>query len=171
MALLSGQTEDEQSSCIELSVHEIVFSRTTLIIVLTLCVAITGISVIGISALGYRTWTRHQKDKEARGRGRSPQYHQRIPMMRKEADDSYSHQYSGYSISEPGNRSPAPDCSPAPNRSPAPRTPVELMHNEVWEAPGSEVSSEPTMARDGRETKVKSLLFDAAKGQWMHRHN
>jgi hypothetical protein len=156
MPLLSGQTDDEQSSCIELSVHEIVFSRTTLIIVLTLCVAITGISVIGISALGYRTWTRHQRDKESRSRGRSPQYQQRIPMMRKEADDSYSHQYSGYSISEPENRSPAP------------RTPVELMHNEVWEAPGSEVSSEP---RDGRETKVKSLFFDAAKGQWMHRHN
>ena len=161
----SGQTDDDQSSCIELSVHEIVFSRTTLIIVLTLCVAITGMSIIGISALGYRTWTRHQKDKEARSRGRSPQYHQRIPMMRKEADDSYSHQYSGYSISEPDNR------SPTPNRSPAPRTPVELMHNEVWEAPGSDVSSEPTLARDGRETKVKSLFFDAAKGQWMHRHN
>jgi hypothetical protein len=159
---LSGQTDDEQSSCIELSVHEIVFSRTTLIIVLTLCVAITGISVIGISALGYRTWSRHQKDKEARRRDRdhSPQYHQRIPMMRKEADDSYSsHQYSGYSITEPENRSPAP------------RTPVELMHSEVWEAPGTDVSSERTRVVDERETGVKSLFFDAAKGQWMHRHN
>lgn len=156
----SGQTDDDQSSCIELSVHEIVFSRTTLIIVLTLCVAITGISVIGISALGYRTWTRHQKDKEARSRGRSPQYHQRIPMMRKEADDSYSsHQYSGYSTTEPENRSPAP------------RTPVELMHSEVWEAPGTDVSSERTRVTDDRETRVKSLFFDAAKGQWMHRHN
>jgi hypothetical protein len=156
---LSAQPEDDQSSCIELSVHEIVFSRTTLIIVLTLCVAITGISVIGISALGYRTWTRHQKDKEARSRGRSPQYHQRIPMMRKEADDSYSHQYSNYSINEPEHRSPAP------------RTPVELMHSEVWEAPGTDVSSERTRATNERETQVKSLFFDAAKGQWMHRHN
>lgn len=159
---LSSQPEDDQSSCIELSVHEIVFSRTTLIIVLTLCVAITGVSLIGISALGYRTWTRHQQDKEARSRGRSPQHMQRIPMMRKEADDSYSHQYSSYSVSEPENPF-------RPSRSP-----VELMHSEVWEVPGSAVSTcEPTVATDEtqRGTKVKSLFFDGAKGQWMHRHN
>ena len=159
---LSTPAEDEHS-CIELSVHEIVFSRTTLIIVLTLCVAITGISLIGLSALGYRTWTRHQQDKEARSRGQSAQYRQRISMMRKEVDDSYSRQYSGYSASEPDNPFLAP------------RSPVELMHSEVWEVPGTAVSSEPptttTTTTDERETKVENLFFDGAKGRWLHRHN
>lgn len=81
-------------------------------------------------------------------------------MMRKEVDDSYSRQYSGYSASEPDNPFLAP------------RSPVELMHSEVWEAPGTAVSSEPTIVvTDERESKVESLFFDGAKGRWLHRHN
>ena len=86
----SSSADDDDHTCIELSVHEIVFSRTTLIIVLTLCVAITGLSLLTLAAVGYRAWIRHRQDKDARSHGRNSKYMQRISMMRKEVDSSYS---------------------------------------------------------------------------------
>jgi hypothetical protein len=157
MAFNSSSSEDDNHVCIELSVHEIVFSRTTLIIVLTLCVAITGLSLLILTAVGYRAWIRHRLDKAARSHGRNSKYVQRISMMRKEVDNSYSRQYSGCLVNEPENPFLVP------------RSPVELMHSErVWEAPDVPVSV--PMIEDERETRVKSLLFDNAKGQWFRRN-
>jgi hypothetical protein len=157
MASTSSPTDDNDHNCIELSVHEIVFSRTTLIIVLTLCVAITGLSLLILMAVGYRAWIRHRQDKVARSHGRNSKYMQRISMMRKEVDSSYSRQYSGCLVNEPENPFLVP------------RSPVELMHSErVWEAPDVPVSA-PTI-KDDREARAKSLLFDSAKGQWFQRN-
>jgi hypothetical protein len=149
--------EDDNHVCIELSVHEIVFSRTTLIIVLTLCVFITGLSLLILAAVGYRAWIRHRQDKAARRHGRNSKYVQRISMMRKEVDSSYSRQYSGCLVNEPENPFLVP------------RSPVELMHSErVWEAPDVPVSA--PMIKDERDARAKSLLFDSAKGQWFRRN-
>ena len=150
--------EDDGHTCIQLSVHEIVFSRTTLIIVLTLCVAVTGFSLLVLSAMGYRAWLRHRQDKIARSHGRNSKYMQRISMMRKEVDDSYSRQYSGCLINEPENPFLVP------------RSPVELMHSEgVCEAPDVPVHASAPAIKGERETRAKSLLFDTAKGQWFRK--
>jgi hypothetical protein len=155
------ESNDDHTTCIQLSVHEIVFSRTTLIIVLTLCVAITGFSLLVLCAVGYRAWLRHRQDKIARRHGRNSKYMQRISMMRKEVDSSYSRQYSGCLVNEPENPFLVP------------RSPVELMHSErVCEAPDVPFSvpvSAPAI-KDERETRAKSLLFDTAKGQWFRRN-
>ena len=88
---------------------------------------------------------------------------QRISMMRKEVDNSYSRQYSGCLVNEPENPFLVP------------RSPVELMHSErVCEAPDVSVPvsgavSAPTI-KDEREARAKSLLFDTAKGQWFRRN-
>ena len=151
--------EDDDHTCIQLSVHEIIFSRTTLIVVLTLCVAITGFSLLVLAAVGYRAWLRHRQDKIARSHGRNSKYMQRISMMRKEVDNSYSRQYSGCLVNEPENPFLVP------------RSPVELMHSErVCEAPDVpvHVSASPAI-KDERETRAKSLLFDTVKGQWFRR--
>jgi hypothetical protein len=158
MASPTSLPEDDDHTCIELSVHEIVFSRTTLIIVLTLCVAITGFSLLVLAAVGYRAWIRHRQDKIARSHGRNSKYMQRISMMRKEVDNSYSRQYSGCLVNEPENPFLVP------------RSPVELMHNErVCEAPDVPVHVSAPAIKDERETRAKSLLFDTAKGQWFRR--
>lgn len=162
MASPTPLPSDDDHTCIQLSVHEIVFSRTTLIIVLTLCVAITGFSLLVLCAVGYRSWLRHRQDKIARSHGRNSKYMQRISMMRKEVDNSYSRQYSGCLVNEPENPFLVP------------RSPVELMHSErVWEAPDGTVPvSVPVSApaiKDEREARAKSLLFDTAKGQWFRR--
>lgn len=159
MASPTSLPEDDDHTCIQLSVHEIIFSRTTLIVVLTLCVAITGFSLLVLAAVGYRAWLRHREDKIARSHGRNSKYMQRISMMRKEVDNSYSRQYSGCLVNEPENPFLVP------------RSPVELMHSErVCEAPDVpvHVSASPA-TKDGRETRAKSLLFDTAKGQWFRR--
>lgn len=87
---------------------------------------------------------------------------QRISMMRKEVDSSYSRQYSGCLVNEPENPFLVP------------RSPVELMHSErVCEAPdvpfSVPVGAQPAI-KEERETRAKSLLFDAAKGQWFRRN-
>ena len=157
---LPSDTDDDHT-CIQLSVHEIIFSRTTLIIVLTLCVAITGFSLLVLCAVGYRAWLRHRQDKIARRHGRNSKYMQRISMMRKEVDNSYSRQYSGCLVNEPENPFLVP------------RSPVELMHSErVCEAPDVPVSVTTVSApaiKEEREARAKSLLFDTAKGQWFRR--
>lgn len=152
--------EDDNQTCVQLSVHEIVFSRTTLIIVLTLCVAVTSFSLLVLCAVGYRAWLRHRQDKIARRHGRNSKYMQRISMMRKEVDSSYSRQYSGCLVNEPENPFLVP------------RSPVELMHGErVCEAPDVSVATVSAPAiKDEREARAKSLLFDTAKAQWFRRN-
>jgi hypothetical protein len=150
-------TVEDDHTCLTLSVHEIVFSRTTLIIVLTLSVALTGLSLLTLAALGYRAWNRHLLDKAARTHGRNSKYMQRISMMRKEVDSEYSRQYSGCLVSEPENPFLVP------------RSPVELMQSErVWEAPGSERAGSVNAVAVS-EGRAKSLMFDSAKGQWFRR--
>ncbi|GAB7334827.1 hypothetical protein MBLNU13_g06740t1 [Cladosporium sp. NU13] len=146
MASPTSLPEDDDHTCIQLSVHEIVFSRTTLIIVLTLCVAITGFSLLVLAAVGYRAWLRHRQDKIARSHGRNSKYMQRISMMRKEVDNAYSRQYSGCLINEPENPFLVP------------RSPVELMHSErVCEAPDVPVHVSAPAIKDERETRAKTL--------------
>ena len=156
---LDHNANDDDSTCFELSVNDIVFSRTTLIIVLTLCVAITGLSLLAIATLGYREWNRRQQDKEARSHGRNSKYLNRISIMRKEVDSSYSRQYSGCLVNEPENPFLAP------------RSPVELMHTPVWEVPDSSPPTSTTTTEEERGAKAKSLLYDNEKGQWFRRHS
>jgi hypothetical protein len=161
MSLTSSNTtsDTDDHTCITLSVHEIVFSRTTLIIVLTLCVAITGLSLLILAAVGYRAWIRHREDKIARNHGRNSKYVQRLSMMRKEVDREYSRMYRGCLVSEPEN----PFLKIA--------SPVELGEREgVWEVEGDDVERvRKDACGEGREAKAKSLLFDSAKGQWFRR--
>lgn len=151
----STPAADDDHTCIELSVHEIVFSRTTLIVVLTLCVAITGLSLLTLAAVGYRVWLRHRQDKAARNHGRNSKYMQRISMMRKEVDNSYSRQYSGCLVNEPENPFLVP------------RSPVELGYHEVCEAP--DVPTKAPTIKEESNTRAKSLLFDNTQGQWFRR--
>jgi hypothetical protein len=153
----NNTSDTNDHTCIELSVHEIVFSRTTLIIVLTLCVAITGLSLLILAAVGYRAWLRNREDKIARNHGRNSKYVQRLSMMRKEVDREYTRQYSGCLVSEPEN----PFLKIG--------SPVELGDREgIWEVDGSDVER-MAKGREGREVKAKSLVFDGAKGQWFRR--
>lgn len=81
---------------------------------------------------------------------------QRISMMRKEVDNSYSQKYSGCLVNEPENPFLVP------------RSPVELMHNELSEAPELSAVNAPTI-KEERNTRAKSLLFDNVQGQWFRR--
>ena len=157
MAPIFDKQPDEEDSCVEISVNDIVFSRTTLIIVLTLCVAITGISMIAVAALGYRQWSRRQQDKRAKESGGNARYLQRISMMRKDVDNSYSRKYSGCLVNEPENPFLVP------------KSPVELMASErPWEVPTATAVNGRAKSEDGHET-TPSFLYDNAKGQWFHR--
>ncbi|KAM0719096.1 hypothetical protein Q7P37_005001 [Cladosporium fusiforme] len=164
--LLPTRDDDSYSNgtCIEISVDEIVFSRTTFFVVLAVCVATTGISLLAMAVLGYREWKRQREERRAREYGRVSRYQARVSMMRKEVDDSYSRQYSGCLINEPENPFLAP------------RSPVELMHTErVSEVPanhaasasvdGSSPSSSALSVEGDRARKGKSLLFDNTKAR------
>lgn len=162
MAPLLLQARGDNETCIEISVDEIVFSKTTFFVVMAVCVAMTGLSLLALSILGWREWNRRCEEKQAREYGRASRYQQRVSMLRKEVDNSYSRQYSGCLVNEPEN----PFLAPTP--SPRPRSPVELMHTErVCEVPAGSTTEQEEIER---ARKGRSLLFDNAKGQWFHRH-
>lgn len=171
---LQPRGDSSDDSCIEISVDEIVFSKTTFFVVVAVCVAMTGLSLLAVTILGFREWNRRQEEKRARKYGRASRYQQRVSMMRKEVDDSYSRQYSGCLINEPENpfvaRTLTPTPTPSPSPSPRPRSPVELMHTErAWEVPAVSVSVSDEEDDAERARKGRSLLFDNSKGLWFHR--
>lgn len=151
-----SEQPNEEDSCIQISVNDIVFSRTTLIIVLTLCVAITGISMIAVAALGYRQWSRHHQDKQEKDSNDNARYLQRIPMIRKEVDSSCSRKCSGCLVNEPENPFLVP------------RSPVELMASErPWEVPAA--TANERAKSEHRDERTPGYLYDDSKGQWFHR--
>lgn len=147
-AITSRDSRDE-GNC-SAGPNQLVISRPTFIVALTICIALTCIFLLGLIALGYREWERHRENKSARVYGRNSVYLNRISMMRKEVDDSFSRQYSGCLSHEPENPYLVP------------KTPVEILTEEtVCEAPEDKA--------DKRKSKA-SLFFDNNRGLWFPRH-
>lgn len=147
-------TAGTSSFCLDL--HQsgnIVISRTTLIVAITICVFLTCISMLAVAALLYREWSRRREAKAAKQWGRKSRVNKRISLMRKEIDNQYSQQYSGCLHQEPENPEMGSD------------SPVELMLPErVWEAPAIPAQ---TAGRTKRRSKALSLFFDQRVGMWL----
>lgn len=143
-------TTSNHALCVDLDAGKIVISRTTLIAAIAVCIIITCISLLTVAIFIYREWKRCRQTQAATAWSRS----QRISVMRKEIDDQYSRQYSGYLYQEPENPFMRSE------------SPVELMHPEhVCEAPAT---PPPTVegSSKGKNSRI-SLLFDPGVGLWM----
>ncbi|KAF2173820.1 hypothetical protein M409DRAFT_16090 [Zasmidium cellare ATCC 36951] len=142
-------------SCIKLSDGELITSRTAFITSLTVCIFITGVSLLALTVLLYREINRRREIKAARTWGRQSRLGNRISMLRKEVDDSFKRRYAGCLVNEPENPEMGSD------------SPVEIMHHErVWEAPA--VPAKVHQGRmNARKSKVGSLFFDHGIGLWM----
>lgn len=143
--------QTNQHKCTALKEGQIVLSRTTFIVALTICIALTCISLAGVIALGYREWDRQRQIRSARAFGRKSRYINRISMLRKEVDDTFSRQYSGCLYTEPENPFLVP------------KSPVELgVAEKVFEVPAMAARPEGINGKN----RVKSLFFDGGRGQW-----
>ena len=147
-------TDGTSSLCLDL--HQsgnIVISRTTLIVAITICVFLTCISMLAVAALLYREWSRRREANAAKQWGRKSHVKQRISLMQKELDSQYSRQYSGCLHQEPENPEMGSD------------SPVELMLPErVWEAPTIPARN---AGKNKRKSKALSLFFDQKVGMWL----
>lgn len=145
-------------SCSHLSDKELIISRTAFITSLTICIFITGLSLLALAILLYRETSRRRQLKVARTWGRQSRLGNRISMLRKEVDDSFKRQYSGCLVNEPENPEMGSD------------SPIELMHSErIWEAPAVPAAAKVQQGGHGgrRKSKVGSLFFDHRMGLWM----
>lgn len=149
---------------------ELIISRTGFIIVLTICVLLTLSSLLALSAIAWRTYTRRRQTREASAWGRKSTYlrrmshfnrtdsrHHRISLARKEVDRDFSNQYNGCLVNIPEN----PEMGS--------ESPVEMMANH-W---GSvfEMPAPPTkvMDQDFAGKKGTTLVFNEAVGVWLPR--
>lgn len=145
------------TSCVLLAAGEIIISRTTFIIAITLCIFITSLSILGLAALIYRECIRRRQTKAAKAWGRKSTFDQRISLMRKEVDMSFSRQYNGCLYNEPENPFMGSD------------SPVELMLPErVWEVHAVPAMPAKVVEKDRRKSKM-SLFFDDTVGMWLSR--
>lgn len=150
-----ADTESPEPECTVLQRDQIVLSRATFIVALTVCIAVTCISLLGLLALSYREWDRQRQIRSAKAYGRKSRYVNRISMLRKEVDDAYSRQYSGCLYSEPENPYLVP------------KSPVELGSVEqIFEVPAKVARPD----EENRKSRVKSLFFDGGKGMWFPKH-
>ncbi|KAK4498156.1 hypothetical protein PRZ48_010812 [Zasmidium cellare] len=141
----SSQATTHGESCTHLSDRELVISRTAFITSLTVCIVITGLSLLALTILLYREANRRRQIKAARTWGRQSRLANRLSMLQKEADDSYRRQHFGCHVNEPENPEMGSD------------SPVEIMYPEdrVWEAPAV-----PAKAHQGRSNGRKSKISD-----------
>lgn len=159
---------------------ELVISRTSFIISLTLCIFLTSTSLLALTALLYRSHTRRQQAKDARSWGRESAYlkrlhsldnlnikttcpherkHNRISLARKEVDRLFTSKYRGCLVNVPEN----PELGSG--------SPVELCAERVCEVPAvpvrAAVFQESDAGRSGREGM--SLMLDERVGVWLPR--
>ncbi|KXL48507.1 MAG: hypothetical protein FE78DRAFT_299754 [Acidomyces sp. 'richmondensis'] len=141
--------------CIQIRANELVISRTTLIVTLTMCVFITCLSLVFIVALTYREYARQQEAKAARHWGRKSTYDRRVSIARQQIDQIYARQYSGCLVNEPEN----PFLKT--------NSPVEIMMEErVWEVPAIPTTETQGGGRSERKSRL-SLWFDHGVGVWL----
>lgn len=144
-------------SCRKIGKGDLIISRTAFISSLTICIFITGVSLLALTILLYREHQRRRQLKQARNWGRQSRLGNRISAMRKEIDDSFRRQYSGCLVNEPENPEMGSD------------SPIELMLPErIWEAPAVPAAAKiQGKSGGGRKSKVGSLFFDNGIGLWM----
>lgn len=148
-------TQSPDSECTVLHNDQIILSRATFIVALTVCVSITCISLLGLAALSYREWDRQRQIRSARVYGRKSRYVNRISMLRKEVDDTYSRQYSGCLYTEPENPYLVI------------KSPVELgSADQTFEMPAKVAMLDGNQ----RKSRAKSLFFDGGRGMWFPKH-
>lgn len=150
---LANSTLTHSGTCYQLQPNQMIISRTQFIVAITICTFVTSASILGLVAMMLREWTRKRESRDAKVWGRKSTYRQRISLMQKEIDDSYSRQYKGYWYNEPENPEMGSD------------SPVEIMTPErVWEAPA--VPAKTAVDRNKRRSKM-SIFFDHGRGLWM----
>ncbi|KAI6895005.1 hypothetical protein KC334_g11802 [Hortaea werneckii] len=74
---------------------KLVISRTTFIITLTVSIFFTLVSLLLVTALLYREWSRRRETARAKTWGRKSIYRNRISYAKKAVDLEFSSQYSG----------------------------------------------------------------------------
>ncbi|KAK3669337.1 hypothetical protein LTR78_010799 [Recurvomyces mirabilis] len=158
LTLTTPATLNNGTTCITLQPGELVISRTSFIIALTLCIFITTASVITLLAFAYRNYRRRRETQQARAWGRRSVYNRRMSVVRKEVDYFYSTKHGGCLVHVPEN--------------------PELGSDEVVEIGDRErlfeVPAEPAKAalvgsldRAKRKSRLKSLFFDEKVGVWL----
>lgn len=139
-------TSRTPETCVSPTDGQIIIARTTFIATLTAFALIACTSLLLLIGFIYRAHRRKKQNKAARTWGHKSRFDQRISMLRKEVDDSYTRQYAGCLTN------PLPE-----NPEMGSDSPVEIMSPErVWEFP----------AKCVRKSKGKSLFFDHTAGVW-----
>ncbi|KAK5115510.1 hypothetical protein LTR62_001169 [Meristemomyces frigidus] len=137
---------------VALSPGELIISRTTFILATTLFLFLTTSSLIIISILAYRHYSRRRAVRDAKAWGRRSTFNHRISMARKEIDLSYSRQHGGCLVHVPENPELGSD------------EPVEIMEQEKL----FEVPALPGRAvREKRKSRFMNLFFDEEVGVWV----
>lgn len=155
----STNTTVDTTTCHQLSLDEMVVTRSTYIAILTVCVLTTVLSLSILAVLAIRVHTRHQSERAAKTWGRKSMFANRISVMRKEVDDMYTRQYKGCWQS-----------SVVENPEMGSDSPVELMLPErVWEVPAvPATTAEKNGRKSWKERKERmSLFFDQGVGVWV----
>ncbi|KAK3643855.1 hypothetical protein LTR56_009950 [Elasticomyces elasticus] len=144
------------NDCANLQDGELVISRTTFIVAITLCIFITTTSLLGLAIFAYREYARQRQTEEAKAWGRRSRYVNRVSMARKQVDFHYSNQYGGCLVNIPENPELGPDG------------PVEIMERErLCEVPAIPARTVGEGRRDARRSRFMSLFFDQGLGVWV----
>ncbi|KAK3625053.1 hypothetical protein LTR56_013651 [Elasticomyces elasticus] len=144
------------NDCTAIRHDELVISRTTFIVAITLCIFITTTSLLGLAIFAYREYARQRQTEEAKSWGRRSRYVNRVSIARKQVDFHYSNQYGGCLVNIPENPELGPDG------------PVEIMeHERLCEVPAVPARTMNEDRRDARRSRLMSLFFDQGLGVWV----
>ncbi|KAI7357542.1 hypothetical protein D0862_03972 [Hortaea werneckii] len=134
---------------------KLVISRATFIITLTVSIFFTLVSLLLVTALLYREWSRRRETARAKTWGRKSIYRNRISYAKKAVDLEFSSQYSGCLVNVHENPEMGTD------------SPVEMgAEQRIWEAPA--VPARTVSGKDVNTSK-RSLHCGDGAGFWMPR--
>ncbi|RMZ09895.1 hypothetical protein D0864_01394 [Hortaea werneckii] len=135
---------------------KLVISRATFIITLTVSIFFTLVSLLLVTALLYREWSRRRETARAKTWGRKSIYRNRISYAKKAVDLEFSSQYSGCLVNVPENPEMGTD------------SPVEIGTEQriCREAPA--VPARTVTSKDVNKSK-RSLYCGDGAGFWMPR--
>ncbi|KAI7219271.1 hypothetical protein KC333_g3080 [Hortaea werneckii] len=132
---------------------KLVISRATFIITLTVSIFFTLVSLLLVTALLYREWSRRRETARAKTWGRKSIYRNRISYAKKAVDLEFSSQYSGCLVNVHENPEMGTD------------SPVEMGEvQRIWEAPT--VPARIATSKDVNKNK-RSLHSGDVAGFWM----
>ncbi|KAI7500688.1 hypothetical protein KC367_g3467 [Hortaea werneckii] len=132
---------------------KLVISRATFIITLTISIFFTLVSLLLVTALLYREWSRRRETARAKTWGRKSIYRNRISYAKKAVDLEFSSQYSGCLVNVHENPEMGTD------------SPVEIgAEQRIWEAPAVPARTVP--GKDVNKIKPSLHCGDRA-GYWM----